>query len=167
MEKNYIKMIECNLTDKQVIKFFSNLVVTTTIKDFEYDSDQKFMAIVLDKYPHLFDNVFDIISKNKNLLAILMDEGDGVHHVFYSMIMTFDFDDIPLVLDMIDKYWTRNGVRMYHLIYSVTEYEEISCLMDWYYNKNKFDELRKELHKRKATSKEFDLKQFKQYQNIS
>lgn len=159
MEELYHSLKDGISPDENILLQFQKLNIDD-IKEFEDSMGEKIMAVLLEKYRHLFDRVFEYISSNEEMLKVLMDEGSPEEHVFNWYLRYIDFNNISLVLDTIEKYWTRNGIRMYHLIYSLEEYQECRNMMDWYSNNNRLQELRTELNKRNPSSEEFDFKEF-------
>ena len=162
MKEFYWALRDGKLSDEQVIDYFLNIDYEL-VEDFESGMGEKFMSVLLEYYFHLFDHIFNIISKNKKLLKIMMDEGSDEEHVFHHYLGKIDVFNIPLVLDILEKYWTREGKRMYHLLYSLEEYCEIRNTMQFYSEEGKLEELKKELRKRRVKKSEFDFGEFENF----
>lgn len=133
MEKLYHSLKTGTTSDEDILEQFRTINISQ-VEEFEDGMNEKFMSILLEKYKHLFDDVFKIISEDSHSLKLLMDNASPEEHVFHWYLRYIDLNDVSLVLDIIEKYWTREEIRMYHLIYSLEEYQEIRNTMAYLRN---------------------------------
>lgn len=161
----YMKLQNHQTSEDEIIDFFSSDLNIEQLVATQSSFGEQWLLYVIGDFDYpgygvaLFDYVFDIIKTNDALLNVLMYEGDGREHMFNVLLrkVGFHIDD---VLDMIEKYWTRDGIRQYSLIYSVETYTEVRNLLYYYADENKLSELREKLLLRHVTEKEFDFNEF-------